>query len=175
MALTRRVPTPRTRCNRHHCWQCSSRCCRCRCCSPAVHRVRMDECRLLLPWGWWSFHHESREVGNVEQVHEMFRRRPPGSAASCRLAKSFRMCPFGKTLNYLITALITLITTLDTVYQRPWHLIGAGPPKGGRSRIPPSVKSGSRNAESGSVLCTWGLCTARVCSGSDRPMVRRCW
>ena len=103
------------------------------------------------------------------------RRRPPGSAASCRLAKSFRMYLFGKTLNYVIKAVVTLITTLDTVYQRPWHLIGAGPPKGGRSRIPPSVKSGSRNAESGSVLCTWGLCTARVCSGSDRPMVRRCW
>ena len=27
----------------------------------------------------------------------------------------------------MIKALITLITTLDTVYQRPWHLIGAGP------------------------------------------------
>ena len=34
---------------------------------------------------------------------------------------------FGKTLNYVIKAVITLITTLDTVYQRPWHLIGAGP------------------------------------------------
>ena len=39
------------------------------------------------------------------------------------------MYPFGKTLNYVIKALITLITTLDTVYQRPWHLIGAGPLK----------------------------------------------
>ena len=129
MALTRRVPTPRTRCNRHHCWQCSSRCCRCRCCSPAVHRVRMDECRLSFSRGvGWSFHHESREVGNSsnEWIHEMFRRRPPAGGAPCRLAKCFRMYPFGKTLNYVIKALITLITP-DTVYQRPWHLIGARP------------------------------------------------
>ena len=63
--VTRRVPTPRTRCNRHHCWQCSSRCCRSRCCSPAVHRVRMDECRLLLPWGWLEF--SSRKSGSRER------------------------------------------------------------------------------------------------------------
>ena len=128
MALTRRVPTPRTRCNRHHCWQCSSRCCRSRCCSPAVHRVRMDECRLLLPWGWLEF--SSRKSGSRERrivTRNVSTAAAPGGPASCRLAKSFRMYPFGKTLNYSIKALITLITTLDTVYQRPWHLVGARP------------------------------------------------
>ena len=128
MALTRRVPTPRTRCNHHHCWQCSSRCCRCRCCSPAVHRVRMDECRLLLPWGWLEF--SSRKSRSRER--RMDTRNVSTAAAGKRRflsigEESFRMYPFGKTLNYVIKALITLITTLDTVYQRPWHLIGAGP------------------------------------------------
>ena len=41
----------------------------------------------------------------------------------------------------MIKAVITLITTLDTVYQRPWHLIGAGPNAWGKplcSHRPPA-------------------------------------
>ena len=65
MDLTRRVPTPRTRCNRHHCWQCSSRCCRSRCCSPAVPPSAHGRVPPPSPWGWLEF--SSRKSGSRER------------------------------------------------------------------------------------------------------------
>ena len=55
---------------------------------------------------------------------------------------------FGKTLNYVIKALITLITTLDTVYQRPWHLMGAGPSSSDVATFGPAGARGCLRAPS---------------------------